>query len=79
MTILSDSEIRAACERPSKLPATASADDYEMEKYQRVAIEAVAAYMTSKGDCATDDIDICRAHGAGSSCRRCWREYLEAR
>jgi hypothetical protein len=31
MTILSDPEIRAVCERPSKLPATASADDYQME------------------------------------------------
>ena len=77
--ILSPDEIKRVVEQPSKLPQPASADDYEMEKYQRVAIEAVAAYMTSKGDCATDDIDICRAHGAGSSCRRCWREYLEAR
>jgi len=31
MTILSGSEIRAVCARPSKLPATASADDYQME------------------------------------------------
>ena len=74
--MITPDEIRAVVDQLSELPATASADDYLMEKFQRVAIEAVAAFAANKGDCPTDDLDICRAHG-GSSCRACWREALK--
>jgi hypothetical protein len=39
--ILSPSEIRLAVEQPSELPASATADEYLMEKFERVAIEAL--------------------------------------
>lgn len=80
MTILSDSEIRAVCEQPSQLPASASADEYQMEKYQRVAIESAAAMMAYQnvhilgpGKRICPQLPYCPM-----DCRRCWREWLEA-
>ena len=81
--ILSPDEIKCIVSQPSKLPPSASADDYELEKYQRVAIEAVAAFAECHNSHMDTDDDIlcprdasCLAHG--DDCRACWQDYLEA-
>ena len=88
--MITPDEIRAVVERPSELPATATADDYLMEKYNRVAIEAVAAFC-EKWNQENLDIDeedgdrdfvcptpsgICPVN-AEYNCRACWREVLK--
>ena len=79
MIILSDSEIRAVCERPSILPPSASADDYQMERYRRVAIEQAATIMAGIDQPCPPGYPCRRDKHGVADCRRCWREYLEAR
>ncbi len=89
--MITPDEIRAVVEQPSKLGPGRDADEYQMEKYQRVAIEAVAAFCEAwnqanldiddeDGDrdfvCPTPD-GICSL-GTEYNCRACWREWLEA-
>jgi hypothetical protein len=76
MTILlSPADIKRIVGEPSKLGSGRSADEYEMERYQRVAIRAVAnavPHVTGRCPeatswCAPFDYD----------CTRCWLAYLE--
>lgn len=79
--MITKDEIRLIVEQPSKLGPGHDADEYEMEKYQRVAIEQAAAiYGTGKFECPgfMGGIGCPRKAGGFSDCRRCWREWLEA-
>jgi len=72
--MITPDEIRVVVEQPSELPATATADDYLMEKFERVAIEAVAAYMEGDYACPAVSPEFCLSHD--DDCRACWREAL---
>jgi len=81
--MITPTEIRLAIERPSELPASASADDYLMERYQRVAVEAIAVFakdynlhvmknwMPSPSLCPATP-----CYRDDFDCRACWREAL---
>jgi hypothetical protein len=76
MTILlSADDIKRIVSEPTKLPPSSSADAYQMERYQRVAIEQAAQ--------AADILDACCAsrvacvNASTITCRACWRAYLE--
>ena len=72
--LLTKDDICLICERPSKLPPSSSADDYQMERYMNVANEA-AARMAAHGDvCPSDDMD-CHPE---RDCAECWHTWLEA-
>ena len=80
--ILSPDDIKRIVSQPSKLPSSASADDYELEKYRRVTIEAVAVFAEHHNSHMNTDDDILCPHDASclahdDDCRRCWREALE--
>jgi hypothetical protein len=76
--VITPGEIRAVIEQPSELPATATADDYLMEKFQRVAVEAVATYMAGDEHPCPDFHGLCpRTDDGEANCRACWREALK--
>ena len=71
--MITPDEIRAVVERPSELPATATADDYLMEKFQRVAVEAIINMAMQRGVCPFP----CPAwYPSANDCRACWRKAL---
>ena len=87
--MITPDDIRAVVERPSKLGPGRDADEYQMERYRNVAIEAVAAFC-EKWNQENLDIDeedgdrdfvcptpsgICPVN-AEYNCRACWREAL---
>ena len=76
--ILSTDEIKAIVSHPSKLPPSSSGDDYEMERYQRVAIEQAAVLMADMNQpCPPLGPSCNRDTNGRADCRACWREYLE--
>ena len=70
--MITPDEIRAVIEQPSELPATATVDDYLMEKFQRVAIEGflegLEAGCPGSAKCTNPQ---------SINCRACWREALK--
>lgn len=75
MTILlSADDIKRIVSEPTKLPPSSSADDYLMERYQKVAMEAAANAMACSGACPLDDREC---EDSGFDCPACWRAYLE--
>ena len=75
--ILSPDDIKRIVSQPSELKPSASDDDYLMEKYQRVAIEAVVTEAVKRGACPQGSFagyDCIR----NRDCHACWREYLES-
>ena len=77
--MITPDEIRRIVERPSALPASASADEYLMEKFKRVAIEAAAATMTNMTETCPPTREPCTRDNDSNMdcCHRCWREWLE--
>ena len=74
--ILSPDDIKRIVSQPSELKPSASDDDYLMEKFQRVAIEAVVAEMVRRGVCPQESFagyDCIRSR----DCRACWLACLE--
>lgn len=78
--MLTTDEIRLIVEQPSKLGPGRDADEYLMEKFQRVAIEQAAAIMAGMNEPCPPMKKSCTGGDASGSvdCRRCWREWLEA-
>jgi len=77
--ILSNGDIKRVVSQPSILPPAASADDYQMERYRRVAIEQAATIMAGIDQPCPPGYPCRRDKHGVADCRRCWREYLEAR
>jgi len=71
--LLSESDIKAICERPSKLSAGSDADSYQMERYMNVAKEAAAPAMADIDACPGSV--ACRLH---CECQSCWLSYLDS-
>lgn len=75
MTILlSPDRIKAIVSEPSKLKPTASADDYLMERYQRVAREQALEMAECYDLCPQEIIENCNDI---EDCRECWLAHLE--
>lgn len=75
--MITKDEIRLIVEQPSQLGPGHDADEYQMEKYKRVAIEAVVEEMTSMAICPEGlepdgDAEERRQSGAPKHCYYRW-------
>jgi hypothetical protein len=79
MTILlSADDIKRIVSEPTKLPPSSSADDYQMERYQRVVIEQAAVILADdERGCPPKTFGCSRDTRGIVDCRSCWRAYLE--
>ena len=75
--ILSNDDIERTASQPSSLPPSASADDYQMERYRRVAIEQAATIMAGIDQPCPPGYPCRRDKHGVADCRACCREYLE--
>jgi hypothetical protein len=82
MTILlSVDDIKRIVSGPTKLPPSSSADDYQMERYQRVAREAVVTALRGVldplGECPPIENRQASCAAIDENCPACWCAYLE--
>lgn len=81
--LLTPADIKAICERPTKLRTYATADEYEMERYLNVAREAAIAtlkdVLNPVGECPPIENRQASCAAVNEDCARCWLSYLKGR
>jgi hypothetical protein len=82
MTILlSADDIKRIVSEPTKLPPSSSADDYLMERYQKVVREAVVTALRGildpVGECPPIENRQASCAAIDENCAECWLGYLD--